>query len=76
MTTMATKMYHTRPRLYSTDSFTHEDLHAAFAASNRYPRKPDLNIKIAKNDDCSPAPPPSPIESHAPRYFGEQRLQS
>lgn len=51
-----------RPRLQSIDSFTHEDLQHAFAASNSMARNKDLKIRVAKRDE-TPAPPPSPIES-------------
>lgn len=58
-----------RPRLVlRSDSFTHEDLNAAFAASASQPRTKDLKIRIAQKDE-TPAPPPSPTEafsSHRP----------
>jgi hypothetical protein len=58
-----------RPRLIlRSDSFTHEDLSAAFAASASQPRTKDLKIRIAQKDE-TPAPPPSPTEafsSHRP----------
>jgi hypothetical protein len=58
-----------RPRLIlRSDSFTHEDLNAAFAASASQPRTKDLKIRIAQKDE-TPAPPPSPTEafsSHRP----------
>ena len=58
-----------RPRLIlRSDSFTHEDFNAAFAASTSQPRTKDLKIRIAQKDE-TPAPPPSPTEafsSHRP----------
>ena len=58
-----------RPRLIlRSDSFTHEDFNAAFAASASQPRTKDLKIRIAQKDE-TPAPPPSPTEafsSHRP----------
>ncbi|CAD0055673.1 unnamed protein product, partial [Aureobasidium pullulans] len=52
-----------RPRLIlRSDSFTHEDLSAAFAASASQPRTKDLKIRIAQKDE-TPAPhhhPPKP----------------
>jgi len=58
-----------RPRLIlRSDSFTHEDINAAFAASASQPRTKDLKIRIAQKDE-TPAPPPSPTEafsSHRP----------
>ncbi|CAD0053137.1 unnamed protein product [Aureobasidium pullulans] len=52
-----------RPRLIlRSDSFTHEDLSAAFAASASQPRTKDLKIRIAQKDE-TPAPPPSPTEA-------------
>jgi hypothetical protein len=58
-----------RPRfILRSDSFTHEDFNAAFAASASQPRTKDLKIRIAQKDE-TPAPPPSPTEafsSHRP----------
>ncbi|KAK6006821.1 hypothetical protein QM012_005829 [Aureobasidium pullulans] len=58
-----------RPRLIlRSDSLTHEDINAAFAASASQPRTKDLKIRIAQKDE-TPAPPPSPTEafsSHRP----------